>query len=81
MSWDYRKPGTRICVCFGVSNTRALEVWHESDSPTVGRLTQLFGCGTHCAMCIPYFNDLLREYRNGSWPAQPASDTSWFGAK
>jgi bacterioferritin-associated ferredoxin len=81
MSWDFRKPGTRICVCYNVTNDQALELWRASDNPTVGRLTQLFDCGRNCAMCIPYFEALLREYQNGTWPEGARQDTNWFGAK
>lgn len=82
MGWDFRKPGTRICVCFDVSNARALELWETSDVPNVGQLTQLHGCGTNCGMCIPYFQTLLKEYQRGEWPAEKAPcDTNWFGAK
>jgi bacterioferritin-associated ferredoxin len=66
--WDYRKPGTRICVCFDVTNTQALEVWRSE--PHVGALTTRFGCGTNCGMCIPYFDDLLAEWQRNEWPAR-----------
>jgi NAD(P)H-nitrite reductase large subunit len=66
--WDFRKVGTRICVCFDVTNTQALETWHEQ--PNVGALTARYSCGTNCGMCIPYFNDLLAEWQQGKWPTQ-----------
>jgi len=81
MTWDFRKPGTRICVCYDVSNSQALDVWRKADNPTVGSLTQLFDCGRNCAMCIPYFETLLSEYQAGSWPEGAQADTAWFGGK
>jgi len=70
--WDYRKPGTRVCVCFDVTNTQALETWQAA--PHVGALTERFACGTNCGMCIPYFNELLSEWQRGCWPAPQTDD-------
>ena len=81
MSWDFRKPGTRVCVCYDVTNQQALDLWRQTDNPTVGRLTQLYDCGRNCAMCIPYFETLLQEYKQGKWPAEAGQDKNWFGAK
>lgn len=64
--WDYRKVGTRICVCFDVSNTDALQTWEQT--PSVGELTRRFSCGNNCGMCIPYFAELLAEWQRGTWP-------------
>ena len=69
MNWDFRKRGTRICVCYDVDNDSALKVWEDSDQPSVAELNREFRCGNNCAMCIPYFQDLLAEYRAGEWPA------------
>jgi bacterioferritin-associated ferredoxin len=81
MSWDFRELGTRICVCYDVTNEQALKVWRE-EAATVGKLTQLFDCGRNCAMCIPYFETLLTEFQAGTWPVDPASDDgNWFGGK
>jgi bacterioferritin-associated ferredoxin len=83
MSWDFRQPGTRICVCYDVTNSQALDVW-RGGAATVGKLTQLFDCGRNCAMCIPYFETLLSEFQQGKWPAQAEpgkQDASWFGGK
>jgi bacterioferritin-associated ferredoxin len=69
MTWDFRQQDTRICVCYDVTNTQALEVW-RAGSTSVGKLTQLFDCGKHCAMCIPYFETLLSEFTQGKWPVE-----------
>ncbi|MCB9893853.1 MAG: (2Fe-2S)-binding protein [Planctomycetes bacterium] len=82
MSWDFRKPGTRICVCYNATNDQALTAWRSSKAPSVDQLTKEFECGRNCAMCLPYFATLLNEYQKGTWPANPAqADTNWFGAK
>ncbi|MCB9932461.1 MAG: (2Fe-2S)-binding protein [Planctomycetes bacterium] len=83
MSWDFRQPGTRICVCYDVSNDDALKLWRESAQPSVDQLKDKHGCGNNCAMCIPYFRTLLREYQRGKWPKGEATnaDAAWFGVK
>jgi bacterioferritin-associated ferredoxin len=68
--WDYRKPDTRICVCFNVTNTQAAQVWQSE--PRVSELTGRYGCGTNCGMCIPYFEELLADWQQGKWP-QPGA--------
>ncbi|MBK9975902.1 MAG: (2Fe-2S)-binding protein [Planctomycetes bacterium] len=70
MDWDYRKPGTRICVCFDVSNDDALEAWRIGDDPSVEQLTRLFHCGRRCSLCIPLLDTLLSEFKAGCWPAK-----------
>lgn len=72
MDWDFRAPGTNICVCYQVSNTQALEAWRAADAPSVELLGRLFHCGRHCAMCLPYFETLLGEWRQGQWPKEQA---------
>jgi bacterioferritin-associated ferredoxin len=79
MSWDFRKPGTRVCVCYNVSNDQALALWRTT--PSVEALTQQHHCGQNCAMCIPYFRTLLDEFQRGEWPPCNKSETNWFGAK
>ena len=83
MSWDFRKPGTRICVCYNTTNDQALAVWRGSKVPSVQQLTTQFECGRNCAMCLPYFASLLTEYQLGKWPQEEATaaDPNWFGAK
>ncbi|MDC1142706.1 (2Fe-2S)-binding protein [Planctomycetota bacterium] len=66
MTWDFRKPDSRICVCFEVTNDQALEVWKVS--PEVAALRRVYDCGKRCAKCIPYFETLLKEYKAGTWP-------------
>ncbi len=50
---EYRTVGARICVCFDVSDSDALQTWQVT--PRVGELTRRFSCGDNCGMCLPYF--------------------------
>lgn len=68
MSWDFRKLGTNICVCYAVTNQQALEAWQASPEPGTELLARLFHCGNNCAMCVPYFETLLAEWKSGTWP-------------
>lgn len=70
MNWDFRRQGARICVCYDVSNDQALAAWRAAENPSVDQLSRQFHCGRHCAMCIPYFETLLSEYKAGCWPAK-----------
>ncbi|MHC4841951.1 MAG: (2Fe-2S)-binding protein [Planctomycetota bacterium] len=67
MTWNFRKPDTRICVCFHVTNDEARQVWEVT--PEVEALTRVHNCGKRCASCIPYFETLLKEYQSGEWPS------------
>ncbi|MBE7492146.1 MAG: hypothetical protein HS108_10375 [Planctomycetes bacterium] len=77
MDWDFRRPGTTICVCYQVTNSQALEAWLSADEPSVALLGRLFHCGNHCALCVPYFETLLAQWRQGQWPTEnPCPDAS-----
>lgn len=83
MSWDFRKIGTRICVCYNVTNDQALTSWRSEESPSVESLSKRFNCGQNCGMCIPYFRTLLKEFQRGAWPCNSESESKneWFGVK
>ncbi|MEE9311016.1 MAG: hypothetical protein V3V10_01265 [Planctomycetota bacterium] len=66
MTWDFRKLGTRVCVCFEVTNEQACEIWQYS--PEVSALRRNLNCGKKCGRCIPFFETLLEEYKSGTWP-------------
>ncbi|MBX3473833.1 MAG: (2Fe-2S)-binding protein [Planctomycetes bacterium] len=68
MDWDFRRLGVNICVCYQVTNAQALAAWQATDQPSVEQLGRLFHCGHHCAMCVPYFQSLLQEWKQGTWP-------------
>jgi bacterioferritin-associated ferredoxin len=69
MGWDFRAPGTRVCVCFNVTNTDALALW-QAGHAGLAELNRRLLCGSNCGLCQPYFLDLWSEYTRGLWPRE-----------
>ena len=50
------------CVCFDVTFT-AMKEYARSHQCGVEGLTERFGCGRSCALCLPYIRLMLRTGR------------------
>lgn len=52
----------RQCVCFEVGFDTLLDL-HESSGAGMMEFYQRFGCGSRCAICMPYILLMLRKHR------------------
>ena len=61
------------CVCFDV-NFRTLKVYADEKGCGLAGLTEHFGCGRGCALCVPYTERMLDTGRTSFALIAPKPD-------
>lgn len=58
-------PDDHVCLCFHVS-LRKLRAFMRSEEPKVAsQLSECMGAGTGCHWCVPFLEELHRQWENG----------------
>ena len=62
------EPDDHICLCFRVSQ-RKLVTYLNRERPTVpSQLSDCLGAGTGCHWCVPFLEELHRQWAAGETP-------------
>jgi bacterioferritin-associated ferredoxin len=65
------QPDDHVCLCFHVS-LRKLRAFMRSEDPKVAsQLSECMGAGTGCHWCVPFLEELYRQWENGEEPDLP----------
>ena len=66
-------PDDHVCLCFHVS-LRKLTTYMNREKPRVpSQLSECLGAGTGCHWCVPFLEDLHRQWADGEVPSLPES--------
>ena len=64
-------PDDHVCLCFRVS-LRKLRTFLAREQPSVAsRLSDCLGAGTGCHWCVPFLEELHRQWEAGEEPQLP----------
>ena len=62
-----------VCLCYHVS-LRKLRAFLKREKPRVAsQLCECLGAGTACHWCVPFLEDLYRQWKSGREPDLPFS--------
>lgn len=75
------EPDDHVCLCFRVSQ-RKLIAYLKREKPTVAsQLSDCLGAGTGCHWCVPFLEELHRQWREGEEPGLPLSPADYAGRR
>ena len=65
------QPDDNVCLCFRVSQ-RKLVAYLKREKPRVpSQLSDCLGAGTGCHWCVPFLEELYRQWKDGEEPNLP----------
>ena len=65
------QPDDNVCLCFRVSQ-RKLVTFLKREKPRVpSQLSNCLGAGTGCHWCVPFLEELYRQWSDGEEPNLP----------
>ncbi|MBT8485369.1 MAG: (2Fe-2S)-binding protein [Phycisphaerales bacterium] len=71
------QPDDHVCLCFRVS-LRKLRTYMHRERPRVpSQLSECLGAGTGCHWCVPFLEDLHRQWAAGEEPALPFASEAY----
>jgi NAD(P)H-nitrite reductase large subunit len=70
-------PDDDVCLCFRVSQ-RKLVAFLQREAPVVpSQLSECLGAGTGCHWCVPFLEELFRQWRSGAEPNLPIAPAEY----
>jgi NAD(P)H-nitrite reductase large subunit len=75
------KPDDHVCLCFRVSQ-RKLVAYLKRERPRVAsQLSDCLGAGTGCHWCVPFLEELHRQWEAGEEPALDVAPETYAGRR
>ncbi len=75
------QPDDHVCLCHRVSQ-RKLVAFLKRERPTVAsQLSDCLGAGTGCQWCVPFLEELFRQWQGGEEPGLPVAPPEYAAAR
>jgi bacterioferritin-associated ferredoxin len=70
-----------VCLCYHVSLRKLRAFIKREKPPVASQLSECLGAGTGCGWCVPFLEDLHRQWKNGDEPDLPVSPRQYASAR
>ena len=74
-------PDQNVCLCFHVSLRKVVNHLKREKPRVASQLSECLGAGTGCHWCVPYLEELHRQWQDGEEPDLPVDPESYAAAR
>ena len=76
-----RHPDEEACLCFHVTLRKVRTYLNREAPPVASLISDCLGAGTGCQWCVPFLEELHRQWSNGEDPDLPMSPEDYAAAR
>jgi NAD(P)H-nitrite reductase large subunit len=66
-------PDDLVCLCFRVSQRKLVTFMRREQPRVASQLSECLGAGTGCHWCVPFLEELHRQWQDGAEPGLAVS--------